>query len=142
MISVAGYPQIPIAGEAATVRLEVAAPNHKPVTMDQRVMPGDNALTLALVATGELDLKSSTVTFDGAPAGTMVKCQGKRCPDAVQHPVGEAMKFSLGETDEENKVIFAFNAPGFRTKINVYILKPGRNRVPVEMDAVNPDGAK
>jgi hypothetical protein len=141
MISVSGYPQVPIAAESATVRLEITAPGHKGVTMDYRVTPGDNPIALALESTGELDLKSATVAFTGAPQGTMVKCQGARCPDAGQHPITDVMEFSLGETDEDNKVVFAFNAPGYRTKINVYILKPGRNKVPVKMDAVRPDGS-
>lgn len=139
MISVAGYPEVPIAGVVATVRLEIAAPNFNSMVLDQRVNPGDNPIHLALVSDGTIDPKKASVAFDGAPAGTLVNCQGARCPDPKQHPIAEGMSFNLGETDAENKVIFAFNAPGFRTKINVYIIKPGRNRVPVKMDALSPD---
>ena len=141
MIGVAGYPPVPIAGEAATVRFEFRAPGHKPATLDFRLVPGQNPINVALEPTGAADLKKATIAFSGAPAGTLVACVSGPCPDKAQRPVTDAFpEFALGETDKDNSVILQFSAPGFRTEANLYILQPGRNRIPVELEPVKPDG--
>lgn len=141
MVEVAGYPQVPIVGEAATVRFELAAPGHKKATKDVRLMPGTNTIAVTLEPDGTVDLKQASVTFADAPQGTTVKCKGKICPDTNAHAITEELSFKLAETTEDNKVVFSFSAPGYRTTINVYEIKAGRQRVPVQMDQVMPDAS-
>ena len=51
MISVAGYPDVPIAGEAATVRFDIKAPNYRGATVDFRLTPGENTIPWVAMVT-------------------------------------------------------------------------------------------
>ncbi len=134
----AGYPQIPLQGEAA-IRLEFRAPGYTSQTSDYTIKPGLNRIAISLQPSNKVtSTQTATLRYSGAPQGTTVECMSGPCPDKAAHPVTEEFP-AIPMSGDRETVLFRFRAPGFRTAMGRYELRRGANVIPISLDPIKVD---
>ena len=128
----APYPAIAVAPGGSQIQLEFHAAGHRPYIGNYTLYPGPNQIAFTLEQARPPEPDSAIISFQGAPAGTMVECVSGPCPDSKPHAPESFPPIKLAKDDQT--LLLRFNAPGYRTAMSSFQVSRGTILLPVLME--------